>query len=109
VPRAAAALALHSSTTKEASMATSSRSQSVALPLALTVFAVAFGASILYVLGVTTGLVVFGWSAPFAIWFVWASRHVETLEDRFVARAIETQKFADADAARVLVPVPVHA
>jgi hypothetical protein len=82
-------------------MQTSARVSSSLVPALVTGFTLAVGAAIVYVAG-TAGLVIFAWSAPFAIWFLWAARNVETLEQRY-PRRIELRLPARTDAG--LVPV----
>jgi fatty acid desaturase len=61
----------------------SSRSRST-LPIVATVLAIAPCAALYYVAGMA-GIVVFAISAPFAIWIMWATQHVPTIEEHLAA------------------------
>ena len=74
-------------------MATSSLAHSFAMPFLLTVFTLAVGAVIVYVAH-SAGLVIFAWSAPFAIWLIWAAKNVVTLDDLADARKAHSRVLA---------------
>ena len=66
-------------------MTTRIHSQSSAVPFVLTALSIPLCIA-LYVVAGSAGVVIFAWSVPFALWFLWAARNVETLEERFALR-----------------------